>query len=200
MKASNNGHGGKAGGHVTETPDVSHIKNIDVTHEVSDVDLRGIIGFLIGLSVMTVVVYVLMLLMFNVLNSREEKKEADNRPMALSERERLPPEPRLQSAPGFAEDLAKQAGVKEVDDLTKPRDRTWEMEQLRKKWDDELLHGAKDPSGKPVALPIDEAKKLLLTSGALPVRTTTPAPGGPDYGIDMPTAASSGRMTEKRKQ
>src|SRR2546430_16830660 len=98
MKAGDNRHGG---GHVTETPVVSHIKNVDVTHEVSDVDLRGILSFLIGLSVMTVVVYVLMLLMFNVLNSREEKKEADNRPMALSERERLPPEPRLQSAPGF---------------------------------------------------------------------------------------------------
>jgi len=197
MKSSHNGHGG----HVTETPDVSHIKNIDVTREVSDVDLRGIVGFLIGLSVMTVVVYLLMLLMFTVLNSREEKKEeAEIRPMALTEKERLPPEPRLQSAPGFAEDLAKQAGVKETDDLTKPKDRTWELDQLRKKWEDELLHGAKDPSGKPVALPIDEAKKLLLTSGALPVRTTTPAPGGPDYGIDMPTAASSGRMTEKRKQ
>lgn len=198
MKSSDNGHGG----HVTETPDVSHIKNIDVTHEVSDVDLRGIIGFLIGLSVMTVVVYLLMLLMFTVLNSREVKKEeAEIRPMALSEKERLPPEPRLQSAPGFAEDLAKQAGIKEADDLTKPRDRTWELDQLRKKWDYELLHGAKDPNGKPVALPIDEAKKLLLTSGALPARTTTPAPGGPeDYDIDMPTAASSGRMTEKRKQ
>src|SRR5216684_2900436 len=142
MKSSHNGQGSQDDGHVTETPDVSHIKNIDVTHEVSDVDLRGILGFLIALSVMTVVVYLLMLLMFDVLNSREEKKEADNRPMALSEKERLPPEPRLQSAPGFAEDLAKQAGVKEADDLTKPKDRTWELEQLRKKWDDELLHGA----------------------------------------------------------
>ena len=37
-----NGHNGNGHGHVTETPDVSHIKNIDVTHEVSDVELRGI--------------------------------------------------------------------------------------------------------------------------------------------------------------
>ena len=36
-----NGHDA---GHVTETPDVSHIKNIDVTHEASDVSVSGILS------------------------------------------------------------------------------------------------------------------------------------------------------------
>ena len=81
------------GGHKTETPDVSHIRNVEVTHEMSDVDVRGILTFAVALTVMTVVVYLLMLLMFNVLNRQEVGKEQKPSPMALCEKERLPPEP-----------------------------------------------------------------------------------------------------------
>ena len=38
--------------HVTETPDVSHIKNLDVTHEASDVSVTGILKFVVGLTVL----------------------------------------------------------------------------------------------------------------------------------------------------
>ena len=39
MKSKHNGDGQV---HVTETPDVSHIRNEDVTHEASDVYVRGV--------------------------------------------------------------------------------------------------------------------------------------------------------------
>src|SRR6185369_3439615 len=93
--------------HITETPDTSHIKNIDVTHEVSDVSIPGIARFVVALVVLMVVSFVLMLAMFKILETRTVEPERS--PMALSEKERLPPEPRLQGAPGFADQLDKTA-------------------------------------------------------------------------------------------
>src|SRR6476660_6045424 len=103
MKSNPSGNGS---GHVTETPDVSHLRNVDVAHELSDVNIRGILTFIIGLTVMTIAVYLLMWGMFRALFAAEnnnERKESPPPPMAMSGKERLPAEPRLQSAPGFAE-------------------------------------------------------------------------------------------------
>src|SRR6185436_3270605 len=87
--------------HVTETPDTSHIKNIDVTHETSDVQVGAIGKFVIGLFVLTVATYLVMWGMF-VFMERKEAKLEQQRPrptMALTGEDRLPPEPRLQGAP-----------------------------------------------------------------------------------------------------
>lgn len=182
------------------------MKSIEANYEVSDVELRGIVVFLAGLTVMTVVVYLLMLLMFHLLNTQamETERVKQQSPLALSEKERLPPEPRLQSAPGFAQQLGKEVGVKEADTTTardKPKDRTWELDQLRNKWDEDLKQGPRDQNGNPAGISIDEAMKQILTGNSLPARaTTTPAESADAYAIEMPTAASSGRMTEKRKQ
>ena len=91
--------------HITETPDTSHIKNIDVTHEVSDVYVGGIAKFTVGLVVLMIASFLIVWGMFRALNSRIT--EPPRSPMALSEKDRLPPEPRLQGAPGFAEELEK---------------------------------------------------------------------------------------------
>lgn len=200
MKANHNGHGG---GQVPGATQLSPAAN----HEVSDVELRGIIVFLIGLTMMTVVVYLLMMLMFTLLNTRETAKEVKaNSPLALKEKERLPPEPRLQSAPGFAQQLGKEVGVKEAETATergKPLERTWELDKLRKKWEDDLKAGPRDQSGNPIGMSIDQAKQQVLSGNGLPARATTSLAAAGDaegYAIDMPTAASSGRMTEKRRQ
>jgi len=185
-------------GHKTETPDVSHIRNVEVTHEMSDVDVKGILTFAVALTVMTVVVYLLMLLMFNVLNKQEVGKEQKPSPMALSEKERLPPEPRLQGAQGFSEGLDKSAGITETEEEKgKPKDPLWEIRILRQQWNDVLEHGAKDKDGKVVGLPIDEAMKRILEGNGLPSRSPE---SNSDYAVRMPTAASSGRMTEKGNQ
>lgn len=166
-KLGSNGHG-----HVTETPDVSHLRNVDVTHELSDVNIRGIITFIVGLTVMTIAVYLLMWGMFRALSEAEIKKEREASPMAMSAAERLPPEPRLQGAPGFAEELEKEARVKEgekSEGAPKPKDPLWEIKVLREHWESTLKNGAKDRSGKVVVLPIEDAKRELLKQG-LPVR------------------------------
>src|SRR5882762_5900794 len=99
----------KHDGHVTETPDVSYIKNVDVTHEVSDVYVPGIVKFLVALTVLTIATFILMWGFFRVLKNQET--EPPRSPMALTEKDRLPPEPRLQGAPGFSEDLEKTAAI-----------------------------------------------------------------------------------------
>ena len=203
MKSAHSDNGRE---HVKETPDVSHIRNVDVTHELSDVDLRGILTFVVGLTVMTIVVYLLMLLMFNVLSRREQSKEPERSPMAMSDTERLPPEPRLQSARGFGEQLEKEIGAKESPEpkaSPTPRDPLWEIKELRQHWDDVLKYGGKDQNGEAI-MPIEQAKQELLKVG-LPARTKELPEEGPgwqaaDYGVETPTAASSGRTTEKRRQ
>src|SRR5690349_5397255 len=95
--------------HTTETPDTSHIKNIDVTHEQSDVQVGGIVKFIIGLSILTIVTFVALLGLFMLFQktATQSEQETHRSPIAMSGEERLPPEPRLQSAPGFAQNLER---------------------------------------------------------------------------------------------
>jgi hypothetical protein len=188
-----NGHG-----HVRETPDVSHIKNVDVIHEASDVNVGGIVKFVIGLAVLTVAVYLLMLLLFNLLNAKAVKSEQESPPgpLALTEKERLPPEPRLQGAKGFGEDLARTTVTGPSD---KPKDPMWEIRELRQLWNDNLEHGLRDPSGKIVGLPIEQAMEKVVEERTLPVRPNVESsPQG--HVEELPTAASSGRLSEARSQ
>jgi hypothetical protein len=175
--------------HVTETPDVSYIKNIDVTHEVSDVQVAGIVKFLAGLSVLTIGTFLLVWALFGVF----EKAATEPPPSPMAEKGRLPPEPRLQAAPGFAEDLEKTAAIKNEQAGKKesagketgnaitaggaqPRDELFEIAILRRHWHEVLKNGPVDPSGKPYGLPIEKAKEEVLRQG-LPVRTQPAADG-----------------------
>lgn len=146
--------------HVTETPDVSHIKNLDVTYEHSDISIGGVVKFIVALVVLGVVVHLLMWGMFRVLNSEEDKIDSPPGPMALSETERLPPEPRLQSARGYAVEGQSL-------ELREPEA---EFRVVQEKWRDALEHGPADGTGQRFGMPIEEAKKKILEGGGLPVR------------------------------
>ena len=160
----------KHSGHITETPDTSHIKNIDVTHETSDVQVGSIAKFVLGLLVLTIATHIGLWGMFRLLDANEAKKETRRPPLALTEQERLPPEPRLQSAPGFSESLERSKpqlhneealGVAN-EDPSKPKDPLWEVKALREQWKDVLEHGPADQTGKRYGMPIDQAKEELL--------------------------------------
>ncbi len=154
--------------HITETPDTSYIKNVDVTHEVSDVYIGGIARFVIGLVVLMVVSFILMWAMFRSLQSRSV--EPPRSPMALSEQERRPPEPRLQGAPGFAAELEKQAakekkaeaGHEVKSTVPSPKDPLWEIVILRRQWEDVLKNGPVDQNGQRYGMPIEQAKQEVL--------------------------------------
>ena len=203
------GHHGNGKGkmHLTETPDVRHITNPDVMHEESDVSVRGV-GTFVGLLFLgLVIVSALMLGMFKLLDAYATSKEVAPSPMARSEKERLPPPgvPRLQGAPDH----------RSLDDpnlIYEKKEPTLEWEALRAKYkyDLENYHDA-DPGTGTMRVPIAFAKERLLQQG-LPVRQQPQQPqqqqgaqhgaaeATPREGLNLPTAASAGRQTEKRDQ
>jgi hypothetical protein len=69
--------------------------NPEVRHEPSDVSVRGVLLFAVGMIVFGVVVQVVIAVMFNVLAAREEARKASSFPLA-SPRSELPPTPRLE--------------------------------------------------------------------------------------------------------
>src|SRR6185436_17589219 len=119
--------------HVTETPDVTHIKNPDVTHEASDVNVGGILKFVIGLTIFGVIVNILMWGMFRIFNAQETQKEPPKGPMAMTAKDRLPPEPRLQAARGFEVKLANGQTVKLENSPPEA-----EYQVLREQWERQL--------------------------------------------------------------
>ena len=158
--------------HVTETPDVSYIKNVDVTHETSDVYVSGIVKFLVGLSVITIATFFLMWGLFRAFEKKITEPPAA--PMALTAKDRLPPEPRLQSAPGFAEDIEKTTATRKEESgsaitagAAQPKDALYEINILRRHWNDVLQNGPVDQSGKRYGMPIEEAKEEILKQGLL---------------------------------
>jgi hypothetical protein len=190
------GHGnGKGKLHLTETPDVSHITNPDVMHEESDVSVRGV-GTFVGLLFLGIVIVSgLMYGMFKLLDAYATSKEVAPSPMARSEKERLPPPgvPRLQGAPDHR-------SLDNPNLLYEKKEPTLEWDALREKYkyDLENVHDA-DPGTGMARVPIDFAKKKLLEKG-LPVRQQPQqnAGGSTREGLNLPTAASAGRQTEKR--
>jgi hypothetical protein len=182
----------KGNGHQTETPDVSHIRNVEVTHETSDINVGGVLTFVVALVVMTAAVYVCIWLLFGYFNTQAEK-EPQPGPMALSKSERLPPEPRLQGAPGFAITLEDGRSVKL--ELGPPQA---EYRALREQWNRVLESGLEDQSGRKVGIPIEEAIEKVVSGQGLPARTKDASGKLEDYAVALPSAASSGRETEKR--
>jgi hypothetical protein len=127
-------------------------------YEQNIIGLKGIIYFGVGLLLLILVTFGLMWALMNVLedNKVEELKGQQN-PMAMSDRERLPPEPRLQVAPGFGVDSPDGRVNLEL------REPQAEYRVLRQQWQEEWREGIKDPkSGAVTALPIDEAKQVFL--------------------------------------
>jgi hypothetical protein len=149
--------------------------------------------FVIILSVSIAIVSTGVWIMFRYFNA-QEAKEPQPGPMALRKDERLPPEPRLQAAPGFAATLSDGQRI----DLAR-REPQAEYRTLREQWNKELQGELKDQSGNPMSMPIGQAIKQVVSGAGLPTRAQG-APGKlEDYAVSLPTASSSGRETIKRK-
>jgi hypothetical protein len=155
--------------HITETPDTSHIKNIDVTHEQSDVQIGGITKFIVGLLILTIVTFIALWGLFTIFQktATTQEQETHRSPIAMSGEERLPPEPRLQGAPGFAQNLEKpkveeHAQPTPPSGFMPPKDPLWEIHALREQWNDVLEHGPTDANGQKFGMPIEQAKEEVL--------------------------------------
>jgi hypothetical protein len=115
-------------------------------HEHSDVNITAILAFGAGLFVAIVIVSFVVGGFFKYLDARERRQPTPEFPLAATQENRLPPEPRLQTNP--RQDLADQRAR-----------------------EDEALAGYSwvDRNAGIVRIPIDEAIKKTLERG-LPAR------------------------------
>ncbi len=132
--------------------------NYDKPYESNLIGLRGVIYFGVGLFLLVVVTFGLMRFLQNIME--QDKRDIDvknENPMAMGADERLPPEPRLQGAPGFGVESPK--GFVNLE-LQAPQS---EYRELHGQWEKAWADGQKDPkTGTVITLPIEEAKKKLL--------------------------------------
>ena len=127
-------------------------------YEENEIGLKGIFSFAIGMFLMIVITFGLMWALLNVFKDAAKEDNAEHRnPMLMSEKERLPPEPRLQLAPGFGIESEKGRVNLEL------REPGAEFNEFKKQWGEMWEHGRKDPkTGMVTMMPIDEAKAKFL--------------------------------------
>jgi hypothetical protein len=143
----------------------------DKTYEQNLIGLRGVAYFSIGLTLLIVITFGLMWALQNVMEDQARESKASTNPMVMSDQERLPPEPRLQAAPGFGVD--SENGRVNLE-LKAPQSEYWE---LTRQWNNLLRNGQKDPkTGTVVTLPIEQAKERFLQQSAAAANTGAAAP------------------------
>ncbi len=127
-------------------------------YEQNEIQLKGIIGFGIGLFLLIVVTFALMWAFLGTLEDYAKENAEPGNPMAMKERDRLPPEPRLQLAPGFG--VESERGRVNME-LQAP---AAEYIELKKQWEDLWKHGQKDKkTGIVSVMPIEMAKEKFLS-------------------------------------
>ena len=130
-------------------------------YEPNEIGLKGIFGFAIGLFLLIVVTFGLMWAFLNVLKDNRKENAGLANPMLQSDKDRLPPEPRIQAAPGFGVESEKGWVNLEL------REPQAEYNELRKQWEHTWEHGLKDEkTGMVTTMPIDEAKEKFLSQNA----------------------------------
>lgn len=168
--------------------------DFDKPYEQNIVGLRGVIYFAVGLFLLIVITFALMWALLGVFEDNAALEKKSTNPMAKSDKDRLPPEPRLQAAPGFKVDGPH--GPVNLE-LKAPQAEWWELEkQYKEIW----KNGVKDEkTGAVSALPIETAKAKLLEKN---VKAKT-GPDAEKLFADSKlrvTDASAGRVAADRKR
>jgi hypothetical protein len=170
------------------------VKKVNKTYEDNDIKLRGIVGFGSFLLALIVVTFVLMwILQYKILQPQFDEMDKVS-PMAMKPEEKLPPEPRLQSAPGFGVD-GKNGRINL--ELREPQA---EYKEQMKIWNDLEANGQKDEkTGTVVVMPMKEAKAKIIEQG-FKSRLPEDAEKAENDAKNIYSQASGGRMaTEIRK-
>lgn len=132
--------------------------DLNIPYEQNDIQLKGILGFAIGLFLLIVITFGLMWALLNVLKDYSKETAGPVNPMAENAKDRLPPEPRVQGAPGFG--VQSDKGWVNME-LGAPQAEYWE---LSRQWKELWAKGHRDAkTGVVTAMPIDEAKTRLLS-------------------------------------
>ncbi len=169
---TNNPHGHDTGAHEHgHGPE----ENPQVSWERKDVDIVQITGFGIGLLVAFLVSVFAMWGLFEYFKVRENNLEPANQPSMMTQKQLLPPEPRLQAEPVL------------------------ELNKMRAN-EDMLLnsYGWVDSAKGTVHIPIDQAIDMVAQKG-LPVKVSQAGADHDGYRT-IPSDASGGRTLEKIAQ
>lgn len=140
-------------------------ENLEVRHERNEVNIGVIVRFGVWLVVAGIVINFIAWGLFHYFSNREDRLEPPPPPLVSSPSDRLPPDPRLQGAPGSKFPLQNPV---------------LEMEAYKKAEEDLLdSYGWADKQAGRVRIPIERAKQILLQRG-LPSRVveTTSLPAG----------------------
>jgi hypothetical protein len=163
-------------------------------YEQNVIGFKGIVYFAIGLFLLIVITFGLMWALLGVFEDQAKTDKASNNPMLQSEKDRLPPEPRIQGAPGFGVDGPN--GWVNME-LGKPQAEWWELEkQYEEVWAKGMVDKA---TGAVTALPIEEAKKKLLERNVKAKAGADAEKAYADSKLRF-SDASSGRMATDRKR
>ncbi len=162
-------------------------------YEQNLIGLKGIVYFGVGLLILIIITFGLMWALENVMEDNSPDKRSSS-PMAMSELERLPPEPRLQSAPGFG---VNGPNGRVRMELTPPQAEYWE---LKKEWDNLRKNGEKDPkTGTLISMPIDAAKAKLLSEN-VKAKTGQDAENALTASRMIVSDSSAGRIASERRR
>ena len=163
-------------------------------YEQNVVGLKGIVYFGIGLLLLIIITFALMWALLGVLEDDAAATKKSTNPMAMSDKESLPPEPRLQLAPGFG--VEGDAGKVSLE-LKAPQA---EYRELKKIWDKEWKEGQKDKAtGAMISMPIDKAKELVLQRPIKAKADPEAEKDGARSGMFI-TDASSGRVVGLKRR
>ncbi len=168
--------------------------NFEKPYENNIIGLRGVIYFAAGLFLLIVITFGLMFVLQNVLEDQSIETKDVKRPMMMSEKEQLPPEPRLQAAPGFG--VESPQGYVNLE-LKAPQS---EYRERQREWEILWKEGQKDAkTGTVISLPIEEAKQKLLQQN-VKTRTGEEADKILDESRSIVSYSSAGRTaTDKRR-
>jgi len=174
------GHRMPFDGNTKHELDVHDIRNDGVSHEEGDINVGPVYKFMICLGVFMVISYFIVYGIMKWNDARMDRENEITSHLSKSKSEQLPPEPRLQLAPGHA-DHPLDEGIRYRDSVIHVLE----------------TYGYLNKATGSVHIPIDLAKDVLLKKG-LPVRAaqtpeTVPA-------VMIPEFSSSGRTYIARDQ
>lgn len=188
-------HGDRSGGHgdARSAPGSGHIHNPDVMHEVSDVDVGAILKFILALAIGTALVFGIIAGLMRAFTYIADKVDPDiPSPMALKGDARMPPEPRLQLAPGWNFEGHNL-------ELQEPQA---ERRMLFEKWNKQMEQGGTDAQTGAVRMPVKEAMRMIVEQNmparSMPANKANNSGKVINEGIQIPGAQSSGQQTESR--
>ncbi len=122
--------------------------NPEVAYEPRDVEVSRILVLGVGLAVAVVAAALVVWLTLRSLSSEQARSEAPPSPLRVGMTEQLPPEPRLQGAPGH-----KPLGPEDLKEMEDSANATLSS------------YGWVDQKAGIARVPIQEAMKLLLARG-----------------------------------